>query len=139
MNHSVWPNPGVNPNICRLVDIGLGLDYLYYIMSNILFHIVDPRSLQVLLHQSRYINHIWPSHPIVEVDDIRLVIAEPDLITQDIQSNEIENDYRQEVIPEFPDLYLKVCVLFKSTDQGRVITAFTVNWPKPEEELLWQK
>lgn len=59
-------------------------------MSNFLFHVIDPRSIQVILHQSRYLNHIWPSHPIVEVDDIRLVIVEPDLITQDIQSNEIE-------------------------------------------------
>lgn len=108
-------------------------------MPNILFRAFDLRLLEVILHQSRYVNHIWPSHPIVKIDDIRVVIDDPDLITQDVQSIEIENYYRQDVIPEFPELYLKVCVLFKTANQGHIITAFTVNWPKPEEEILWQK
>ena len=108
-------------------------------MDNVLFQSLDPRMIDVLLHRSRYFNHIWPNHPMVGVDDIQMVIDDPDIITQDVTSLAIENYYRQDVFDEYPDLYLKACVLFKPPEQGRVVTAFAVDWPKPEEEIIWQK
>lgn len=75
----------------------------------------------------------------VDIEHIRDVVEDPELITQDAMRPDIENYYAQEVIAEFPDLYVKVCVLFKEPEQGRVITAFGVDWPKPEEEIVWQK
>ena len=108
-------------------------------MFNLLFHTFDPRYIEVILHQSRYINHILPNHTLIDVDAIRDVIEDPDFITQDVRSQDVENYYRQEVMVEYPEYYVKVCVLFKPAHQGRVITAFVVDWPKPEEELIWQK
>jgi len=108
-------------------------------MDNILFSTLDPRMIEVILHRSRYINHIWPNHSIVEASHILTVVEEPELITLDVKSPHIENYYRQEVLEDYPDLHLKVCVLFKPPEQGRVITSFAVDWPKPEEEILWQK
>lgn len=108
-------------------------------MDNILFSTLDPRMFEVLLHRSRYINHIWPNHSLVEVVHILNVVEDPEIITQDVESPNIENYYRQDVFEKYPDLYLKVCVLFKPPEQGRIITSFAVVWPKPEEEILWQK
>lgn len=70
---------------------------------------------------------------------ILTVIEDPELITQDLGGPNVENYYRQDTFEEYPDLYVKVCVLFKLPEQGRVITSFAVDWPKPEEEILWQK
>ena len=108
-------------------------------MQNVQFRTHDPRLLEIILHRSRYIDHIWPNHPMVEIDDIQSTVDDPELIMQDERNQNVENYYKQEVIAEYPDLYLKVCVLFKSADEGRVITAFPVPWPKPEEEIIWQK
>lgn len=106
---------------------------------NILFRTHDPRLLEVVLHRSRYVNHIWPNHSVVMVEYIQDVIEQPEFITLDADDEYIENYYKQDVIVDYPDLYLKVCVLFKAKEQGRIITAFPVDWPKVEEELLWQK
>ena len=84
-------------------------------------------------------NHIWPNHPVADVEYIRDTIEDPDLITIDVNDDYIENYYRQATISENPTLFLKVCVLFKTDDKGSVITAFAVDWPKLQEEALWQK
>ena len=55
-------------------------------MNNVLFRTHDPRWLEIILHRSRFVNHIWPNHPMVEVDHILSVIDDPDLITQDAQN-----------------------------------------------------
>lgn len=72
-------------------------------MFNILFRVLDPRHLEVLFHHSRYINHIFPSHPLVKVDDVREAIVDPDLITVDVASDEIECYYRQEIMIEYSE------------------------------------
>lgn len=62
----------------------------------------------------------------------------PDIITVDPNDEYKEYYYAQGVVADSPDLYLKVCVLFKQ-DIGRVLTAFDVDTPKPDENILWQK
>ena len=61
-----------------------------------------------------------------------------DLITADLDDEYKENYYAQGVISDAPDLFLKVCVLFKQ-DVGRVLTAFEVAAPRMTEDVLWQK
>ena len=106
-------------------------------MDNYLFRTHDPRLQAVILHRSRYYSHIWVQHRI-DVEAIRATIEQPDLITVDPDDAYKENYYAQGVIPDFPDLFLKVCVLFKQ-EIGRVITAFDVEMPKPNEDMIWQK
>ncbi len=121
------------------IDIPILLRYLCLCMPNDLFRAFDPRLREVILHKSRYVNHIWPNHPVADVEYIRETIEDPDLITIDVNDDYIENYYRQAIIGEYPTLFLKVCVLFKIDDKGSVITAFAVDWPKLPEEVIWQK
>ena len=107
-------------------------------MNSLLFSVYDPRLQNVILHRSRYINHIQGRHLFVTIDAIRETIEDPDFIANDINSNFVENYYAQGMMENDPDAYLKVCVLFKG-GQGRVITAFGVDRPKLSEEILWQK
>jgi hypothetical protein len=74
----------------------------------------------------------------IDVEAIQATIEEPDIITADTKDQYKENYYAQGVIPDFPDEFLKVCVLFKQ-DIGSVITAFAVDMPKPDEDILWEK
>ncbi|MFN8487605.1 MAG: hypothetical protein U0350_08450 [Caldilineaceae bacterium] len=106
-------------------------------MISYLFRTHDPRLYEVILHKSRYHRHIWVQHG-SDVEAIQATIEAPDLITADVDDEYKESYYAQGIISDFPDLYLKVCVLFKQ-DVGRVITAFAVDFPKLEEDVLWQK
>lgn len=106
-------------------------------MNNYLFRTHDPRLFEVILHRSRYRNHIWMQHGIV-VEAIQTAIEEPDLITADVCDPYKENYYAEGVIPGHPDALLKVCVLFKQ-DVGSVLTAFAAEMPKVGEDILWQK
>jgi hypothetical protein len=106
-------------------------------MNNYLFRTHDPRLFEVILHRSRYHNHIWMQHGIV-IEAIQAAIEDPDLITADVQDPYKENYYAKGVIPGHPDVLLKVCVLFKQ-DVGRVLTAFAAEMPKIGEEMLWQR
>lgn len=107
-------------------------------MDGILFSIYDPRLQNVILHRTRYLNHIQVRHLFVTIDVIRETIEDPDYIAQDVNSDFIENYYAQGMLEIDPDAYLKVCVLFRG-DQGRVLTAFGVDRPKVTEEIIWQK
>lgn len=107
-------------------------------MSGLLFSIYDPQLRNVILHRSRFLTHIQGRHLFVTVDSIRTTIEEPDFISNDVNSDSIENYYAQGMIENAPDAFLKVCVLFKQ-EQGRVLIAFGVDRPKPAEEILWQK
>lgn len=106
-------------------------------MNNHLFRTHDPRLFEVILHRSRYRNHIWVQHGIV-VEAIQAAIEDPDIITADARDPYIENYYAEGVIPGQPDALLKVCVLFKH-DVGSVLTAFAAEMPKVGEDILWQK
>ncbi len=79
-------------------------------MDNYLFRTHDPRLQAVILHRTRYYNHIWVQHGI-DMETIQSTIEQPDLITANPNDAYIENYYAQGVIPDFPDLFLKVCVL----------------------------
>lgn len=106
-------------------------------MNNYLFRTHDPRLFEVILHRSRYRNHIWVQHGIV-VEAIQAAIEDPDLITADARDPYIEIYYAEGVILGQPDALLKVCVLFKH-DVGSVLTAFAAEMPKVGEDILWQK
>ncbi len=105
-------------------------------MPNLLFHTHDPRLIEVILHYSRYHNHIWLQHGVTAAE-IQIAIETPDFINTD-SDEYIENYYAQGVLADLPDAYLKVCVLFKQ-EQGRVLTAFAVDLPKFDEETIWSK
>lgn len=105
-------------------------------MLNELFRTHDPRLLEVVLHRSRYENHIKIQH-VIEVESIQETIESPDLITMDRHDGYKENYYASGVIPGFSSLILKVCVLFRE-DLGRVITAFEVEEPHPKEQIIWE-
>ena len=106
-------------------------------MNNYLFRTHDPRLFTIILHSSRYHSHIWVQHGIA-FEAIQATIEDPDLITADVQDSYKENYYAEGVIPGHPDILLKVCVLFKQ-DVGRVLTAFAVEMPRVDEDILWQK
>gem|GEM_PF-2324952 len=107
-------------------------------MSNLLFSTHDPRLLNVILHRSRYVEHIQLRHLFVDVDSIRETVEDPDFIATDVSSGSVENYYAQGLVKNDPESYLKVSVLFID-EVGRVITAFGVDRPKITEEILWQK
>ncbi len=104
-------------------------------MRNLLFRTHDPRLYEVILHRSRYQNHIWLQHGIT-VEEIQSTIEAPDIITADQRDEYKENYYAHGVVADFPEMYLKVCVLFKQ-EIGRVLMAFIVSLPKSEEETVW--
>jgi hypothetical protein len=106
-------------------------------MVNYLFRTHDPRLYEIILHRTRYHNHIRVQHGI-DLESIQITVENPDFITADLDDEYKENYYAQGVIPDAPDLFLKVCVLFKQ-DVGRVLTAFEVEAPRATEDLLWQK
>ncbi len=106
-------------------------------MSNYLFRTYDPRLYEVVLHRSRYHSHIRLQHGI-DIAEIQMVIEDPDIISVDLDDGYIENYYASGVLADSPDSYLKVCVLFKQ-EIGSVITAFDVEIPTLDEDVLWQK
>jgi hypothetical protein len=106
-------------------------------MVNYLFRTHDPRLYAIILHRTRYYNHIRVQYGI-EVESIQTVVENPDFITADFDDEYKENYYAQGVLPDAPALFLKVCVLFKQ-DVGRVLTAFEVEAPRAAEDVLWQK
>ena len=108
------------------------------VMSGLLFCVYDPQLRNIILQRSRFLTHIQGRHLFVTVEAIQITIEEPDFISNDVNSDSVENYYAQGMIAHDPDAFLKVCVLFKQ-EQGRVLTAFGVDRPKPTEEILWQK
>ncbi|MBV7330592.1 hypothetical protein KFU94_20585 [Chloroflexi bacterium TSY] len=106
-------------------------------MSNILFRTYDPRGIEIILHRSRYQNHIQLQHGIDD-DSIRETIEMPNLITVDRHDEFKENYYADNLSPDLPDRLLKVCVLFKN-NIGRVITAFDIDMLHPDETIIWQE
>ena len=106
-------------------------------MSKLLFRTYDPRLFEIILHRSRYQSHIQIQHG-VDAVSIRETIEKPNFISSDRHNNSVENFYADNLHPDFPALFLKVCVLFKN-DIGRVITAFDVEALHPDEFLVWQE
>ena len=64
------------------------------------------------------------------------VLMEPEVITADEQYELRENYYLQGVMEDYPAFFLKVVVEFGGVD-GKVITAFDVDRPKPTERIIW--
>lgn len=107
-------------------------------MAIVLINAWDPRHNNVVLHEKRYWDHIVDRHPGIEIEHIRIVIEDPDVITDDENDHLVENYYRQRVMHDAPEYFLKVCVRLES-DKGRVITAFLVDRPKPTERISWKR
>jgi hypothetical protein len=107
-------------------------------MSAVLINAWDPRHNNVVLYRNRYSEHIIVRHPEVEIGHIRLVVEDPDVITGDVNDALVENYYRQGTIADEPDYFLKVSVRFES-DRGKIVTAYTVDRPKPSEVIVWKR
>lgn len=60
----------------------------------------DPRHNNVVLYENRYWGHIVGRHPGIEVEHIRLVLEDPDVITDDEGDGLVENYYRQHVVQD---------------------------------------
>lgn len=106
-------------------------------MPAVLINAWDPRHNNVVLYDHRYFGHIVVRHPEVEIEHIRLVLEWPDVITRDVNDGLVENYYRQGIMSDEPGYFLKVCVRFDS-DRGKVLTAFSVDRPKPGEVVVWK-
>ncbi len=106
-------------------------------MAVVLINAWDPRRNNVLLYENRYFAHIIVRHPGVEIEYILLAVEAPDLITCDVNDDLVENYYKQGAIWDMPEQFLKVCVHFDS-DRGKVITAYAVDRPKPNEVVVWK-
>ena len=107
-------------------------------MSVVLINAWDPRRNNVVMYENRYQSHIASRHPGIEVGHIRVVIEDPDVITDDENDSLAENYYKQGVMADAPNYFLKVCVRVDS-DRGKVITAYEVDRPKPTERIAWKR
>lgn len=103
-----------------------------------LLNSTDPRGESIVLSQARYESHIRHRHETATVAAIQQTVESPDMITRDVDFPTRDNYYVQGADGLFPKGYLKVCVQFDS-EVGRVITAITVDRPKPTEEVLWRR
>lgn len=106
-------------------------------MPAVLINAWDPRRINIVLYENRYQDHIVSRHPGVDIDSIRYVVEQPDIITSDESNELVENYYKQGAMPDAPRYFLKVCVRFDS-DVGKVVTAFEVDRPKPTERIIWK-
>ncbi len=106
-------------------------------MQVVLINTWDPRHNNVVLYENRYFQHITARHPGIDVEHICLVVEEPDVISRDRRDRLVENYYKQGAIPDMPALFLKVSVRFES-DAGKVVTAFVVDRPRLDEEIVWK-
>jgi hypothetical protein len=107
-------------------------------MALYLMNADDPRGEKVYLWDDRFYGHIVSRHPSATVESIQKTVENPDIITRDTKFPARDNYYGWGNDVEYPEAYMKVCVQFGS-DTGKVITAFTTDRLKPEEEILWQK
>lgn len=107
-------------------------------MALYLFNVDDPRGEKVYLWENRFYGHIVPRHPSATVESIQKTVENPDIITRDTKFPGRDNYYALGNDSEYPQAFMKVCVEFDS-DTGKVITAFTTDRLKPEEEILWPK
>lgn len=106
-------------------------------MAFYLFHTHDPRGETVVLWENRYHNHIR-KHEGITVAMIQTAVEEPEIITRDTTYPLRDNYYARGLDPDVPEDWVKVCVEF-SSDEGKVITAFFTDRPKPEEDILWSR
>ncbi|MBA3871586.1 MAG: hypothetical protein H0X30_20765 [Anaerolineae bacterium] len=108
-------------------------------MKNI-FEVVDPRGYKITCTEDCLNNHIIPHHQIMKgrEEEIRLTIENPEfgLIYQDANRPERNIYYK---LSKKKDSYLKVVVAFDKNDEGTVITAFPVSYPKSGEKIIWSK
>lgn len=92
----------------------------------------------MVLYEDRYIHHIANRRDYIEVQAIERVIESPEVITTDEQDDLRECYYAREVMSDYPAFFLKVVVSFAGAD-GKVITAFDTDRPKPTERVVWQQ
>jgi len=106
---------------------------------NIIFEVVDPRGYKVTCTEDCLNNHIIPHHPNMSgrEEEIKLTIENPEfgLIYQDANRPERNIYYK---LSKKKDSYLKVVVEFDK-EEGIVITAFPVSYPKSGEKIIWSK
>jgi hypothetical protein len=107
-------------------------------MALYLMNADDPRGEKVYLWENRFYEHVAIRHPTATVESIQKTVENPDMITRDAKFQNRDNYYALGNDPQFPGAYMKVCVEF-SSDTGKVVTAFTTDRLKPEEEILWRK
>jgi hypothetical protein len=97
---------------------------------------VDPRGYRIVMYSDRYQNHIVRRRDYITIGSIEDTLHGPEVITADEQYELRENYYLQGVMEDYPALFLKVVVEFGGVD-GKVITAFDVDRPKPTERIIW--
>jgi hypothetical protein len=112
------------------------------------FRCIDPRGREIVLWDDRWYNKIIDprrGRPQLAdaLDDIRLTLTIPELITADKSREGVEVYYRGAVAlpPPYGRSLLKVCVLFPEDEwgdsMGSVLTVYPVSEPHPLEQQLW--
>ena len=108
-------------------------------MKNI-FEVVDPRGYKIVCSEDSLNNHIIPHHPMMkgQEEEIKATLENPELglIYQDANRPERNIYYK---LRKKRDSYLKVVVEFDKNNDGIVITAFPVSYPKSGEKIIWSK
>lgn len=100
----------------------------------------DRNGREVAFTQSAH-DHILDEHDDMadKLDDVRIAIERPDLVTRDVRYGRRENHYWR--IPT-TGRWIKVVINYRpvppqGTWEGEVITAYRVPRPNPKEAKLW--
>jgi len=99
----------------------------------------------IILPEDNWAEKITPLHLELIGNELSVeqTLADPDIVAFDRDYKDREVYYRWGALPP-PDHrgYLKVCVGFRTTNEGtlgRVITAYAVDRPKPGEKIKWKR
>jgi hypothetical protein len=92
-----------------------------------------------VLYDDTWYNHILPRHRLLLGHEaaVAKVLTNPFRVMHDATDSLRECFYRRRVHPDFPDLFLKVCVELTSNRGGLVVTAFLAPTIRSDEVQQW--
>ena len=92
-----------------------------------------------LLYDDTWYNHILARHRLLLGNEaaVAKVLSDPFRVMHDATNPQRECFYRRRVHPDFPELYLKVCVEMTSDRGGFVVTAFLAPNIRSDEVQRW--
>jgi hypothetical protein len=92
-----------------------------------------------VLYADTWYNHILPRHRFLAGHEaaVAKVLTNPYRVMLDATEPMRECFYRMRVHPDFPDVFLKVCVELASNRGGLVVTAFLAPTIRSDEVQRW--